>query len=241
MCIWSLEYCCRYFTKCALCLFLMLAPLLSVPELQAGGSAAREAELATILARMDASYAKVGSYQTEEEVREYQKGKYLETKRFLYTFKKPDQLRIDMRSPKPGTVLIYPDRQGKVTLRPGGWTGFVTLHLSPDNSMLASGNGQRIDQSDFGLLLRNMHQSLTDHRRGEISLTETEGRVSIEVLADDHFLPGVQTLYRFVIDSARFLPVEVDESTPKGIPKRKSIFGSLRTQVAIDDGCFRIK
>lgn len=237
----SAEHYYGHLAKPALWLFLLLVSLLFAPELKAGCSSAQEVEIASLLARMDASYAKIESYQTEEEVREYQRGKYLETRRFLYTFKKPNQLRIDMRSPKPGTILIYPDRHGKVTLRPGGWTGFVTLHLSPGNSMLASGNGQRIDQSDFGLLLRNMRHSLTDRRRGEITLIQTGSRISIEVLADDHFLPGVQTLYRFVIDSTRFLPLEVDESTPNDLPKRKTILGNLRTSISIDDGFFRIQ
>ena len=226
---------------CWIPLALVLALLLPVGELWAGGTPARESEVVGILAKMEASYAKVPAYQTEMEVREYRKGKYVESKRFLYTFKKPNQLRIDMQSPQPGTVLVYPDKQGKVTLRPGGWTGFVTLHLAPDNSMLASGSGQRIDQSDFGLLLRNIRHSLTDRRRGEITLSEAEGRISIEVLADDHYLPGVQTLYRFVFDSARGLPLEEHEATPKGAPKRVTIFGKLKSSITIQEDFFAVQ
>jgi len=220
---------------------LLLALLVVAPEARGESPAPKQAEIAAILARLDAAYAKVDSYQTAMEVREYRKGKYQESKRFLYTFRKPNQLRIDMQSPQPGTILVYPDRGGKVTLRPGGWTGFVTLHLAPDNSMLASGSGQRIDQSDFGLLLRNMRHSLAERRRGEIGLSESEGRVSIEVLADDHFLPGVQTLYRFVIDSSRWLPLEVHESTPGGAPKRVSRYGNLRTSLTVSDSFFRVE
>lgn len=220
--------------------FLALALLCLATEVKADSLSQQQPEVAAILARLDAAYAKVESYQTEMEVREYRKGKYLESKRFLYTFRKPNQLRIDMQSPQPGTVLVYPDRGGKVTLRPGGWTGFVTLHLAPDNSMLASGSGQRIDQSDFGLLLRNLHHSLSDRRRGGIGLTEAPGRVSIEVLADDNFLPGVQTLYRYVIDSARWLPLELHESTPKGSPKRSSLFRNLKTTITLNESYFRV-
>jgi len=221
-------------------IFLALAFLCCAPEVRAESPIQKQPELTGILARLDAAYAKVESYQTEMEVREYRKGKYLESKRFLYTFRKPNQLRIDMQSPQPGTVLVYPDRGGKVTLRPGGWTGFVTLHLAPDNAMLASGSGQRIDQSDFGLLLSNLRRSLSDRRRGAIGLSEAPGRVSIEVLADDNFLPGVQTLYRYVIDSARWLPLEVHESTPQGSPKRTSLFGNLKSPITLNDNYFRI-
>jgi hypothetical protein len=231
----------RDLTKPTIWIFLVLAILLPVGQVSAASTSAREAEALGILAKMEASYAKVSTYQTEMEVREYRKGKYLESKRFLYTFRKPNQLRIDMLSPQPGTVLVYPDKGGKVALRPGGWTGIVTLHLAPDNSMLASGSGQRIDQSDFGLLLRNIRHSLTDQRRGEIILSEKEGRISLEVLADDHFLPGVQTLYRFVFDSASGLPVEEHEATPKGIPKKVTIFGKLKCAIPIREDFFAVK
>ena len=226
---------CRSLAKPITCILLITTILISPPETQAEFKVAKESEVFGILAQMDAAYAQVESYQTEMEVREYRKGKYLESKRFLYTFRKPNQLRIDMRAPRPGTVLCYPDRQGKVTLRSGGWTGFVALHLAPDNALLASGSGQRIDQSDFGLLLRNIRHSLSDHRRGEIAFSEAKGRISIEVPADDHFLPGVQTLYRFVIDATSFLPLEVHECTVQGSPKRISIFGNLRTSSAGGD------
>ena len=232
---------CRDLANPIILIFLVLVTLLPVSELSAASTSVRETEAVGILAKMEASYAKVSTYQTEMEVREYRKGKYLQTKRFLYTFKKPNQLRIDMQSPQPGTVLVYPDKTGKVTLRPGGWTGFVTLHLAPDNSMLSSGSGQRIDQSDFGLLLRNIRHSLTDQRRGEITLSEKEGRISIEVLADDHFLPGVQTLYRFVFDSARGLPLEEHEATPKGAPKKVTIFGKLKSSIPIKEDFFAVK
>lgn len=232
---------CQVLTKPAIWILLLLMTLLPVSELRADSTSARESEAVGILAKMEANYARVSSYQTEMEVREYRQGKYLQSKRFLYTFKKPNQLRIDMQYPQPGTVLVYPDKLGKVTLRPGGWTGFVTLHLAPDNSMLASGSGQRIDQSDFGLLLRNIRHSLTDQRRGEISLSEAEGRISIEVLAKDHFLPGVQTLYRFVFDSARGLPLEEHESTAKGVPKKVTTFGKLKTSISISEDFFAVK
>jgi outer membrane lipoprotein-sorting protein len=230
----------RSATRALIGVVTLAVHLLLAAQPWAAATPAPNPQVSGVLARLETAYAAVPSYQTDMEVREYRKGKYQESKRFRYTFRKPDQLRIDMRAPQPGTVLIYPDQQGKVTLRPGGWSGFVTLHLAPDNAMLASGSGQRIDQSDFGLLLRNMRHSLTGQRRGEVLLSETPERVTIEVLADDHFLPGVQTLYRFVIDKATWLPQEVHESTAQGAPKRISIYGNLRTALTLNDGFFRV-
>jgi len=221
-------------------IFLAIPILLSAPDLWADLAPSQGAEAAAVLARMEASYARIETYQTEMEVREYRKGKYLETRRFLYSFKKPNQLRIEMQSPSPGTVLVYPDKGGKVTLQTGGWARFIKLHLAPGNALLASGQGQRIDQSDFGLLIRNIGWSLGDRRRGEITLSDTDGRVSIEVLAQDHFLPDVQTLYRIVIDKARWLPLELHESTASGAPRRKMFFRNLRTSIEVSDEFLRI-
>ena len=62
----------------------------------------------------------------------------------------------------------------------------------------------------------------------------------IEVLAEDHFLAGVLTLYHFFIDMTRWLPVEVKEFTPNGIPKREVRFRNLKTSTGVNESFFRI-
>ena len=166
--------------------------------------------------------------------------KVVETKRFLYTFKKPDHIRIDMESPYAGMVLIYPGEDGKVTVKPGGLFGFLKLHLSPDSSLLNAAKGQRIDQTDMGLLIKNIAHSLTDRRHGEVKVSDQDGQVHISVLAEDHFLAGVLTLYRFSIDKTSWLPVEVKEFTPNGILKREVRFRNLKTSIDVPESFFRI-
>ncbi len=209
-------------------------------DLWAGLSQPRREQLMGFVEKMEASSAQLEEYQTETEVTEFRKGRVVATKRFLYTFKKPNHVRIDMVIPHQGMILVYPDHDGKVAVKPGGWAGFLKLHLSLDSPLLRSSAGQRIDQTDLGLLIRNIAHSLTDRRRGEIKAAEQDGRVLIEVLAEDHFLVGVVTLFRFSIDKARWLPVGVEEFTPDGIPKRKVIFRNLRTSRGIPDAFFRI-
>jgi hypothetical protein len=185
---------------------------------------------------MEEAYAQIEQYQAETEVSEYRDGRVVETKRFGYSFKKPHQLRIDMESPYPGLILVYPDENGKVAVK----FGFVKLHLAPDNALLRDGAGQRIDQTDLGLLIKNISRSLTDQRHGEIGVAEQDGRLLLEVLAEDHFRAGVLTLYRFAIDRSRSLPVEVEELSPDGMLKRKVIFRKVRTAPEIPAGFFRI-
>jgi hypothetical protein len=122
----------------------------------------------------------------------------------------------------------------------GGLASFLTLHLSPDSVFFNNSAGQRIDQTDLGLLIQNIARSLTDQRRGEIKVSRKDGLVLVEVLADDHFLSGVLTLYHFSVDETLWLPVEVGEYTPEGILKREVMFLDLKTSIGIPDGFFRI-
>lgn len=221
-----------------ICLLILVRSFTS--DLWAGLSPTGREQVMDLVGKMEAASARLEEYQTETEVREFQKGRVVATKRFLYTFKKPNHVRIDMEIPYPDMILIYPDDDGKVAVRPGGWAGFLKLHLSLDSALLRSSAGQRIDQTDLGLLIQNIAHSLTDRRRGEIKVAEQDGRLLIEVLAEDHFLAGVMTLYRFSIDKASWLPVGVEELTPDGIPKREVIFRNLRTSIGSSDSLFRI-
>jgi outer membrane lipoprotein-sorting protein len=218
-----------------------LAPaVIFAPVLRAGVSPSEVEKATDIIGKMEAAYANIEAYQTETDVNEYRDGRLTGTQRFHYTFKKPDHIRIDMESPHPGWVLVYPDKDGEILVKPSGWTGFLKFHLSLDSTFLKNSAGQRFDQTDLGLLIRNIAHSLTDKRRGELKISGQNGRILIEVTAEDHFLPGVVTRYRFSIDRKLMLPVEVEEFTPDGIIKRKVMFRNLHVSTALPDGFFRI-
>ncbi len=219
----------------------ILAPLATfAPDLRGDFSSSDKEGVKYIIGKMEAAYARVETYRTETEVTEYRSGNITRTERFLYSFKKPDHVRIDMHSPHPGWIIVYPDEEGKVSVKPGGWTGFLRLRLSPDSEFLRNSAGQRIDQTDMGLLIGNIAHSLTDRRRGELKISSRADRVVIRVLSDDHFLPGVLTTYLFSIDRTLWLPVEVEEFTAGGIIKRKVIFRDLKTSVNQPEGFFSI-
>jgi len=188
---------------------------------------------------MKAASAHVNAYRVETEVTTYRRGRVDGRQRFIYTFEKPGRIRIDMEFPHPGMVMIYPDAQGKVLVRPGGWASFLNFHLSPDSRLLANAAGQRIDQTDFGLLIRNIAHSLTDQRRGPPRLTTEDGKWVLEVLAEDHFRQGVLTRYRFTIDQATDLPASVQESTPEGKMERAVTFRHLATSPHLPENWFK--
>lgn len=197
-------------------------------------------DVGTVVARMAAAFQQMDAYQAEIETSEYQAGRIVTTRRFRFSFRKPDLLRIDMETPHPGMRLVYPDETGRVFVQFGGWKGFLKLRLAPDNPLLATRSGQRIDQSDLGLLIRNIARSVGEPSRGEPQLVEKDRQLLLEVVAADHFLPGVVTRYRFVIDKTLWLPVAVDELTPDGRMKRTVRFRNLNISPQLPEDFFAI-
>jgi hypothetical protein len=108
-------------------------------------------EIGSLVRKMREAYEQVHDYQTEVTVHIFEEGTD-QVKQFLYTFRKPNQIRIVFRTPHRGMTLSYPDEAEKVVVRLGGWLGFATLRLDPNNRLLRSAAGQRIDQTDLGLL-----------------------------------------------------------------------------------------
>ncbi len=194
----------------------------------------------SLLKKMEAAYKDVKDYRAKVEVRTYSKNGSFETETFLYSFKKPKRIRFDFESPYPGMVLVYPDKDGKVVIRPSGLARFLKLRVAPDNSLLKVPSGQRIDQTDLGLLIRNIAHSLADGRRGPIEAGEEDGYIEIRVLADNPFRKGVITLYHFAIDRRLWLPVKVEESTSDSQLERTVIFQNLRINIGIPDSLFRL-
>jgi len=194
----------------------------------------------TLLRKMETAYAQVNDYRTKVEVRTYKRDGSYETEKFLYTFKKPKWIRLDFESPHAGMILVYPDKNGKVAVQPSGLAHLLKFHLAPDSRLLKGSSGQRIDQTDLGLLIRNISHSLTDQSRGPAELAEENGYVRVRVLAADHFREDVVTLYQFFIDEKLWLPAAVEEFTPDGRLERSITFGDLSINNATPDSFFQL-
>ena len=192
-----------------------------------------------ILSRMRNAFEGVRDYRTDVEIWSSGKDGFLMRKKFQYTFKKPNRIRIEMEYPHGGMVLVYPDADNKVFVRPGGWARFFTFALAPDDYFLRESSGQRIDQTDLGLLIRNITRSVKNARDGKLKISKQGAHFRIRVLADNHFREDVSTLYTILIDRTSWLPVEIEESTPEGTLERKIIFRNLKINIDVQDRFFR--
>jgi outer membrane lipoprotein-sorting protein len=195
-------------------------------------------DLQTLLLQMEAAYSQVNDYQSDVEITYFGGRNGYAIERFLYTFKKPNMMRIDLQIPHSGTVLVYPDENGKVVVWRPGLTQFIHLHLSPNSRLLQDGTGQRIDQTDLGLLITNIGRSVAE-ARSPVKIDE-DGYIEIALLAPDHFKEGITTFYNFWIDKKLMLPVRITESTPEGFVKRTIAFRNLKINTGVSVGTFRL-
>jgi outer membrane lipoprotein-sorting protein len=199
---------------------------------------AHAVQVETIVQKMEAIYATIMDYQSTVEVTSPGQDGSLSREKFLYTFKRPKRIRIDFEVPHPGTVIIYSNKDGAVRVRPWGAKGIFELHLDPDSFLLRLDSGQRVDQTDLGLLIVKIRESIEDHRRGPVELSESETAVEMSVAADNHFREGVTTRYRFSIDKKTWLPVQIEEASLEGAFERRILFLDLRTNIGVPDSAF---
>ena len=112
--------------------------------------AGRDAGAETIVRQMQAAWADVHDYRARMLIRTYRDSGSPDTQTFFYTFRKPDQIRIDFIRPHPGMVMIYPDKEGRVFIRPSGLARLFRLHLPPDSPRLVVSAGQRMTRRTWG-------------------------------------------------------------------------------------------
>jgi outer membrane lipoprotein-sorting protein len=228
--------------KAAIPLFSAIIGLIVVISSErVSGPAAEAFEIDTLIAKMQAAYAGIADYRMQVDMKTRVDGDSFKTAKFLYTFKKPHRIRLDFESPYQGTILVYPDKQGKVLVRPWGRSGLLEFHLEPDGFLLRGLWGQRIDQTHMGLLIKNIFRSVKEGRKGPLQLKETQGHVQVQVLSENHFLRTRLTQYEFIIDKSLWLPVAIKESSPEGVLERSIDFLNLRVNVGITDGLFDLE
>lgn len=224
-----------FLKPCSALLIFGLVPLSS-----SALSAWDDSQTEALLKKMEAAYAAIEDYQTLVEVLSFEEQDRPEREEFLYSFKKPNHIRMDFLTPHRGMIVVYPDPKGKVVIRRGGLGRHFPLRLSPQSFLLRNAAGQRIDQTDLGLLIRNIGQSLTGGRSGQVEAARQNGALRLRVLAQDHFQKAAETLYEFHIDESLRLPVRVDEMTPEGRPKRKIFFRRFKTNLGLADSFFQL-
>ena len=156
-----------------------------------------------------------------------------ETVEVLYGYRKPGFVRMDFMHPHAGATLTFNPESGKVKLWPFGIDTFPRLTLSPDNPMIQSPQGHRVDQSDIGALLANVRE-LEQHGDTQVVGAETIGtREAAHVIVTcqpGHLASGVFR-YELWFDVSHGLPVKVVSEGESREPIETVLMENLRIDV----------
>ncbi len=79
-----------------------------------------------------------------------------------YFFRKPGFVRMEFVRPHAGAVMVYSPVSKRVRLWPFGVGHFPEFNLSPENTIIRSLSGMRVDRSDVGTLFENI-RALQEH------------------------------------------------------------------------------
>lgn len=150
-----------------------------------------------------------------------------------YSYRKPGFVRMDCIRPHAGTTLVYSPETGKVMLWPLGFGRLPKLELSPDNPLIQSPQGHRIDQSDLGALLVNVREL---QRHGD---TQVVGVKTIGMRLASHVVvtrgPGERVAgvcrYELWFDAGLGLPVKAVSEGASGEPIETVQMEDLRIDV----------
>ncbi|WP_243362475.1 DUF1571 domain-containing protein [Fundidesulfovibrio terrae] len=182
------------------------------------------------------SYARLGTYQVT-----LRSGRGDSAEIIRYSYKKPGLIRMDFIRPHKGALIIYDPATKKIRLRPFGFATALTLTLNPDNALVKSAQGHRVDQSDIGTLLGRAN-TLQQHGKAEILGEEAVGQrktflVSVEG-EKDFALDGT---HRFLLnlDETTWLPLKTRSYDLAGNLREEVLMDDLETDVQLDDAFFR--
>ena len=133
-----------------------------------------------------------------------------------YFYQKPGFVRMEFIRPHSGAVLIYNPHTRNVRLWPFGVKHFPEIDLSPDNPLIRTARGLRVDRSDIGTLLENV-RALRDGGKLELSGSNAiDGRVVIHFVvtgAGNFVIDGVHR-YELWLDSESQFPLRVISRDP---------------------------
>lgn len=157
-----------------------------------------------------------------------------------YFYRKPGWVRMEFVEPHSGMVLIYDPGARKVQLWPFGVGHVPALRLGPGNPLLRSRSGQRIDRSDVGALLANLHEL---RARGSMTpLGEAEApawpAVGFDIVGGGAYSVAGVHRYRVWLASESLFPLRVESFNVDGARIEAVEMADVEIDVPFDERLF---
>lgn len=147
-----------------------------------------------------------------------------------YSYQRPGLVRMEFITPHQGALLIYKPSDRRVYLWPFGTTKLPPLKLDPDNPLIRSPTGQKVDRSDVGALLDNAHL-LQQAGRTEIVGKETiENRIGlhVEITGNPDVRVGEVHRYDLWFDEKTYFPIKIVSYRIDNAPIETVVMGEVQ-------------
>jgi hypothetical protein len=135
------------------------------------------------------------SHNSSEEIRYFYKSAYI---------------RMEFIQPLPGVILTYDPIKKQVRLRPFRFTDHVVT-LRPDNEIIRSSAGHRVDESDIGSLLGIVAKLQANGKTYIMGDESLSGRQTVLVKVtgiEDFTVCGIHQ-YDLWLDKMTYLPLKI--------------------------------
>ena len=158
----------------------------------------------------------------------------------LYYYKKPGFVRMEFVQPHAGAVLVYSPYTQRVHLWPFSAGHFPELELSPDNSLIQSMRGQRVDQSDVGALFENVRTLWEGGSAGALDEENMNGHTILHFIvtgAEDFTVAGVHS-YELWLDATNQFPTKIISRYQQGAVIETVFMEALEINPALPETLF---
>ncbi len=156
-----------------------------------------------------------------------------------YYFKKPGFVRMEFIQPHAGAVLVFSPQTQRVRLWPFGVGHFPELNLNPNNPLILSASGQRVDQSDVGALFEHVRALGEGGKIEVLDLSEGTTASHIAVTGFDNVTVGHVHRFDLWLDAAHQFPIKIISRDLKGDILETVTMESLELNVPLPESLFQ--
>lgn len=156
-----------------------------------------------------------------------------------YYYKKIGIIKMEFIKPHSGATLIYNHRESKVRVRPFPSLKFFVLTFDPDDRMVKSSRGHRVDQSDIGFLLEMVEELRSKGKFEYMGTERVEGReaVIMSIKGDDGYTVDRDiNRYTLWLDTSFYLPLKVEAYGVNGDLLEKVLMEDMKVNVDFEEG-----
>jgi hypothetical protein len=158
-----------------------------------------------------------------------------------YYFRKPGFVRMEFIKPHNGAVLVYNPVKKEAQLQPFGFLKSLVLTLDPDNRLITTPKGHRVDASDLGTFLETVKKLA---ERGKIMIMGNKkvggkDALIVDVQGEDGIVVS-DGIHRYLLwlDIRTLLPLKTKSFDLRNKPVEEVLMDDPEINIDLPDSLF---